>query len=226
MPVPMPLTSPAWWCAGSSSMLPSHLPWQGTRDPTVCGCRKSCCSKPRSAPCWATTSVSCSALPQRSGPGRCPGRRRWRCGVPGITASRAQSATAAHRRVAEHGGQFPPSAQALEKVVRHWLLHGGCDCRRFCFGERAAILDANVRRVLTVSSVLLTTQPRPAMNASCGSTPTRCCPAPTWRTAWRATPRADGWVPRCACRASRCAASARCSRCAWPTPRARPSATW
>lgn len=50
--------------------------------------------------------------------------------------------------VAEHGGQFPPSAQALEQLPGIGRSTAAA-IAAFCFGERAAILDANVRRVLT-----------------------------------------------------------------------------
>lgn len=50
--------------------------------------------------------------------------------------------------VAEHGGQFPRSAQVLATLPGIGRSTAAA-IASFCFGERAAILDANVKRVLT-----------------------------------------------------------------------------
>jgi len=50
--------------------------------------------------------------------------------------------------VAEHGGQFPPSSQALLALPGIGRSTAAA-VAAFCFGERAAILDGNVKRVLT-----------------------------------------------------------------------------
>ena len=49
--------------------------------------------------------------------------------------------------VAEHGGAFPPSSQALETLPGIGRSTAAA-IAAFCFGERAAILDGNVKRVL------------------------------------------------------------------------------
>lgn len=50
--------------------------------------------------------------------------------------------------VAEHGGEFPRSAEALETLPGIGRSTAAA-IAAFCFGERAAILDGNVKRVLT-----------------------------------------------------------------------------
>ncbi len=50
--------------------------------------------------------------------------------------------------VAEHGGQFPRTAQALAELPGIGRSTAAA-IAAFCFGERAAILDGNVKRVLT-----------------------------------------------------------------------------
>ncbi|KPF50171.1 A/G-specific adenine glycosylase [beta proteobacterium AAP121] len=50
--------------------------------------------------------------------------------------------------VAEHGGRFPPSSQALATLPGIGRSTAAA-IAAFCFGERAAILDGNVKRVLT-----------------------------------------------------------------------------
>ncbi len=49
---------------------------------------------------------------------------------------------------AQHGGVFPPSAQALAQLPGIGRSTAAA-IAAFCFGERAAILDGNVKRVLT-----------------------------------------------------------------------------
>jgi A/G-specific adenine glycosylase len=49
--------------------------------------------------------------------------------------------------VQQHGGQFPPSAQALAELPGIGPSTAAA-IAAFCFGERAAILDGNVKRVL------------------------------------------------------------------------------
>jgi A/G-specific adenine glycosylase len=50
--------------------------------------------------------------------------------------------------VAEHGGRFPPSSAALAQLPGIGRSTAAA-IAAFCFGERAAILDGNVKRVLT-----------------------------------------------------------------------------
>ncbi|MFY3382821.1 A/G-specific adenine glycosylase [Paracidovorax sp. MALMAid1276] len=54
----------------------------------------------------------------------------------------------AQQVVSDHGGQFPPSAAALATLPGIGKSTAGA-IAAFCFSERAPILDANVRRVLT-----------------------------------------------------------------------------
>ena len=53
----------------------------------------------------------------------------------------------AQKIVAEHGGRFPDSAAALQQLPGIGRSTAAA-IAAFCFGERAAILDGNVRRVL------------------------------------------------------------------------------
>lgn len=50
--------------------------------------------------------------------------------------------------VTQHGGEFPPSAQQLQTLPGIGRSTAGA-IAAFCFGERVAILDGNVKRVLT-----------------------------------------------------------------------------
>jgi A/G-specific adenine glycosylase len=62
--------------------------------------------------------------------------------------SRARNLHACARRVVtEHGGGFPRAAQALARLPGIGRSTGAA-IAAFCFGERAAILDGNVKRVL------------------------------------------------------------------------------
>ena len=62
--------------------------------------------------------------------------------------SRARNLHACARAVAElHGGEFPPSAAALQMLPGIGRSTAAA-IAAFCFGERVAILDGNVKRVL------------------------------------------------------------------------------
>lgn len=54
----------------------------------------------------------------------------------------------AARVVAQYGGEFPPSAELLQTLPGIGRSTAGA-IAAFCFGERVAILDGNVKRVLT-----------------------------------------------------------------------------
>ena len=63
--------------------------------------------------------------------------------------SRARNLHAcAQQVVALHGGRFPPSAEALQSLPGIGRSTASA-IASFCFGERVAILDGNVKRVLT-----------------------------------------------------------------------------
>jgi len=62
--------------------------------------------------------------------------------------ARARLAHACARTLVQgHGGRFPPTAQALERLPGIGPSTAAA-IAAFCFGQRAAILDGNVRRVL------------------------------------------------------------------------------
>src|SRR5436190_18768646 len=54
----------------------------------------------------------------------------------------------AQKVVAEHGGRFPPTSAALAELPGIGRSTAAA-IAAFCFGERVAILDGNVKRVLT-----------------------------------------------------------------------------
>jgi len=65
----------------------------------------------------------------------------------GYYARARQAHACARTLVREHGARFPRSAQALEQLPGIGPSTAAA-IAAFCFGERAAILDANVKRVL------------------------------------------------------------------------------
>ena len=146
---------------------------------TASGCPRSCCSRRRWRPCSATTRASCSAFPTWP---RWPPRRWttcWRCGAAWATTAARATCTAARRRsCAEHGGALPAPA------ARRWPTLPGIGrstaaaIAAFCFGERAAILDGNVKRVLTrVLGFDGDLAERGARARAVGARRRRCCPS-------------------------------------------------
>ncbi len=127
----------------------SHLPWQNTRDPyrvwlseimlqqtqvvTVLGYYARFLQRfPDVASLAAATEDEVMAL--WSGLGY---------------YSRARNLHRCARQVVQlHGGRFPPSAEVLQTLAGIGRSTAGA-IAAFCFSERVAILDANVRRVLT-----------------------------------------------------------------------------
>ena len=77
--------------------------------------------------------------------------------------------------VALHGGAFPRSAAALETLPGIGRSTAGA-IAAFCFGERTAILDANVRRVLTRALGFTADLARPANERALWQTATDLLP--------------------------------------------------
>jgi A/G-specific adenine glycosylase len=65
----------------------------------------------------------------------------------GYYARARQAHACARALVGQHGGRFPPSARALQTLPGIGPSTAAA-IAAFCFGERAAILDGNVKRVL------------------------------------------------------------------------------
>jgi len=94
----------------------------------------------------------------------------------------------AQQVMAEHGGAFPNTAEALATLPGIGRSTAGA-IAAFCFSERVPILDANARRVLTVCPVSPGIWHRPAMSVCCGNWRSPCCPRATWRRPCPVTPR-------------------------------------
>ena len=77
--------------------------------------------------------------------------------------------------VAAHGGAFPRAAPMLATLPGIGRSTAAA-IAAFCFGERAAILDGNVKRVLTRAARLRRRPGRGRRGArACGPPPRRCC---------------------------------------------------
>ena len=120
----------------------NHLPWQQTEIPTGYGCRRSCCSKPRSPRCWTTTRAFwtgflmsvLAAAPQDEVLGLWSGLGYY---------SRARNLhRCAQQIMTDHGGAFPRTASVLASLPGIGRSTAGA-IAAFCFSERVPILDAN-----------------------------------------------------------------------------------
>jgi A/G-specific adenine glycosylase len=123
------------------------LPWQNTRDPIACGCPRSCCSRRRWRRCWATTSASCT-LPRRAALAAAP--------LDDVLAlwsglgyySRARNLHRCAQEVVRCTAGLPAHGAGAADAARHRPLDGGGDLL-LLLRRAAAILDGNVKRVLT-----------------------------------------------------------------------------
>ena len=145
---------------------------------TASGCRRSCCSRRRSPRCSTTTRASCSASPMCR---RWPRRRWttcWRCGAAWATTAARATCTAARRWWwPSTAARFPRSSAALATLPGIGRSTAAA-IAAFCFGERAAILDGNVKRVLTRALGFGGDLARRGARArAVGSAPRRCCRA-------------------------------------------------
>ena len=113
---------------------------------TVYGFRRSCFSRRRFARCWTTFPVSWSAFLMSGLSLRRRRTKSWRCGGAWILQP-ARNLPAVHSRLLLCMGCISlPPWNWLHCLALAVLRQGRLP---FCFGERAPILDANVRRVLT-----------------------------------------------------------------------------
>ncbi|MFT3819606.1 MAG: A/G-specific adenine glycosylase [Rubrivivax sp.] len=125
-----------------------HLPWQGTRDPYRVWLSEVMLQQTQVATVLGhyerflqrfPTVQDLAAAPQAEVLAQWSGLGYY---------SRARNLhRAAQVVVAEHGGRFPRSAQGLEGLPGIGRSTAAA-IAAFCFGERAAILDGNVKRVL------------------------------------------------------------------------------
>ena len=125
-----------------------HLPWQGTRDPYRVWLSEVMLQQTQVATVLGhyerflqrfPTVQDLAAAPQAEVLAQWSGLGYY---------SRARNLhRAAQVVVAEHGGRFPRSAQGLQALPGIGRSTAAA-IAAFCFGERAAILDGNVKRVL------------------------------------------------------------------------------
>jgi endonuclease III len=78
-------------------------------------------------------------------------------------------------RDGRHGGRFPPTALQLTALPGIGRSTAAA-IAAFCFGERAAILDGNVKRVLARAWAFDGDLARAPTESGCGRWRTRCCP--------------------------------------------------
>ena len=94
---------------------------------------------------------------------------------PGLLQPRAQPASLRAGGRGAHGGEFPRTAAELQTLPGIGRSTAAA-IAAFCFGERVAILDGNVKRVLTrvlgFDGDLASAR---ATSARCGTTPPSCC---------------------------------------------------
>jgi A/G-specific adenine glycosylase len=104
--------------------------------------------------------------------------------------SRARNLHACAQQVVElHGGEFPRKAEVLQTLPGIGPSTAAA-IASFCFGERVAILDGNVKRVLGGCWPSATTCRWARTSARCGTMRARCCRRVSCRKTCRATRRA------------------------------------
>jgi hypothetical protein len=134
--------------AGNASTAATACPGRARAIPIASGCRRSCCSRPRWPPSSTTTRASCSAF-RRGHAGRgAAGRRAGAVERAGLLQPRPQPAPLRAGRGASARRRFPAHSAVLATLPGIGRSTAAA-IAAFCFGERAAILDGNVKRVLT-----------------------------------------------------------------------------
>ena len=144
-----PRPSPSASSPGRGSTAATSCPGRTRATRTASGSRRSCCSRRRSRPCSATTSASSRASPT-SPRSRPPRSDDVLAAVerPRLLQPRAQPASL------RAGRRRPSTAASSRRRARRWRELPGIGrstaaaIAAFCFGERVAILDGNVKRVL------------------------------------------------------------------------------
>ena len=124
------------------------LPWQGTRDPYRVWLSEIMLQQTQVATVLDYYARFLQRFPDAGRAGRCAaGRRAGAVERPGLLQPRAQPAPLRAGGAREHGGVFPRSSQALAQLPGIGRSTAAA-IAAFCFGERVAILDGNVKRVL------------------------------------------------------------------------------
>ncbi len=127
----------------------NHLPWQATRDPYRVWLSEIMLQQTQVSTVLAYYARFLAALPDVASLAAAPQDQVMALWSGLGYYSRARNLhRCAQVVVAEHGGQFPRSSQALAQLPGIGRSTAAA-IAAFCFDERAAILDANVKRVLT-----------------------------------------------------------------------------
>ncbi len=126
-----------------------HLPWQGTRDPYRVWLSEIMLQQTQVATVLGYYERFLARLPDVRALAAAPPDEVLALWSGLGYYSRARNLQrCAQLVVDEHGGEFPRSAEQLAALPGIGRSTAGA-IAAFCFGERAPILDANVRRVLT-----------------------------------------------------------------------------
>jgi A/G-specific adenine glycosylase len=124
------------------------LPWQGTRDPYRVWLAEIMLQQTQVATVVGYYARFLQRFPDVASLAAAPLADVMRSWAGLGYYSRARNLHACARRVmTEHGGEFPRDAQALARLPGIGRSTAAA-IAAFCFGERAAILDGNVKRVL------------------------------------------------------------------------------
>ena len=124
------------------------LPWQGTRDPYRVWLSEIMLQQTQVATVVPYYLRFVARFPDVAALARADVREVMRLWAGLGYYARARNLHACAQRVAAaHGGQFPRSARALAQLPGIGRSTAAA-IAAFCFGERAAILDGNVKRVL------------------------------------------------------------------------------
>jgi A/G-specific adenine glycosylase len=135
--------------AGNASMAATACPGRTRATPTACGCRRSCCSRRRWPPCIDYYARFLERFPDVQTLAAAPLDEVLALWSGLGYYSRARNLhRCAQAVVAEHGGVFPRTAQRWSTLPGIGRSTAAA-IAAFCFGERVAILDGNVKRVLT-----------------------------------------------------------------------------
>ena len=147
-PVMLPVIAPALvqWQAQHGR---NHLPWQATRDPYRVWLSEIMLQQTQVATVLGYYSRFLAALPDVAALAAASTDDVMALWSGLGYYSRARNLYRCAQQVVEvHGGRFPPTAELLQTLPGIGRSTAAA-IASFCYGERAAILDASVKRVLT-----------------------------------------------------------------------------